>query len=376
MDSPPVRPSVGVLAGLGAAFLPAGCAHVPAVRVGALARPSPARSSRGVYADDGAGMLSPAVRGDRALVYVPNSESGTVDVIDQRTDRIVGHFDVGVLPQHVTPAYGLRRLYVLDDASNSLTPIDPKTGLPGKAIPVADPYNLYFTPNGRYAIVVAERLNQLDFRDPRTMRLHRALQMPCHGVNHLDFAADGSYLLASCEFSGELVKVDLRRERVEARLQLPGAPRVPQDVKVSPDGHLFYVADAAANGVWRVAGDRLRVVGFVPTGAGAHGLIPSRDARLLYVTNRGEGSISVLRFRIGRAVAKWRLPGGGSPDMGGVSADGRTLWVSGRYNGEVYAVDTRSGRLRARIRVGAGPHGLCVWPQPGRRSLGHTGAMR
>jgi DNA-binding beta-propeller fold protein YncE len=236
---------------------------------------------------------------------------------------------------------------------------------------------MYFTPNGRFAIVVAERLGRLDFRDPKTFALRRSLHVPCRGVDHMDFSADGTYLLASCEFSGQLVKVDLSPIRVAGVLGLPdGAGAMPQDVKLSPDGRTFYVADIHANGIWKVDGRRLRVLGFVPTGTGAHGLYPSRDARDLYVTNRGEGSISVISFATGKEVAKWRIPGGGSPDMGGVSADGRVLWVSGRYNAVVYAISTRSGKLLAEIPVGQGPHGLCVWPQPGRYSLGHTGVVR
>jgi len=131
-----------------------------------------------------------------------------------------------------------------------------------------------------------------------------------------------------------------------------------------------------AGGVWKIDGNRLRVTGFVPTGPGAHGLYVSRDTRLLYVTNRAAGSISVLSFRTGRVVHTWHIPGGGSPDMGNVSADGKVLWVSGRWNGVVYAIDTRNGRLLAKIPVGSSPHGLCVWPQPGRYSLGHTGILR
>jgi YVTN family beta-propeller protein len=322
-------------------------------------------------------MLTGAARFARPLVYVPNSESNTVDVIDPRTYRVVERFGVGALPQHVVPAWNLKTLYVTDDLGNSLTPIDPRTGRPGKPIPVTDPYNMYFTPSGRYAVVVAERLGRLDFRDPTTFRLRRSLHVPCRGVDHMDFSADGSYLLASCEFSGQLVKVDLAPIHVAGVLDLPGgSTAMPQDVKVSPDGRVFYVADMHANGVWKVDGSRLKVLAFLHTGAGAHGLYPSRDARDLYVTNRGEGSISVISFRTGRQVAKWRIPGGGSPDMGGVSADGRVLWVSGRYDAVVYAISTRTGRLLAKIPVGQGPHGLCVWPQPGRYSLGHTGVLR
>jgi YVTN family beta-propeller protein len=201
--------------------------------------------------------------------------------------------------------------------------------------------------------------------------------VPCAGVDHVDFSADGRYLIASCEFSGELVKVDLARERVIGLLHLPdGARGMPQDVRISPDGRTFFVADLTAGGVWKIDGRRLKVRGLIATGRGPHGLYPSRDGKLLYVANRGEGSVSVISFATQREVAKWRIPGGGSPDMGGVSADGRVLWLSGRYSHEVYALSTRSGHLLARITVGAGPHGLCVWPQPGRYSLGHTDNMR
>jgi DNA-binding beta-propeller fold protein YncE len=281
------------------------------------------------------------------------------------------------LPQHVVPAWDLKTLYVTNDTGNSLTPINPRTGKPGREIGVADPYNMYFTPNGRFAIVVAERLHRLDFRDAHTFALHRSVNVPCRGVDHMDFSADERYLIASCEFSGQLVKLDVASERVVGALTLPdGSSAMPQDVKLSPDGKTFYVADMMAGGLWKVDGRRFRVTGFVRTGAGVHGLYPSRDSRYLYATNRSEGSISVLSFNTGKVVAKWRIPGGGSPDMGGVSANGRVLWVSGRYNGVVYAISTRNGRLLAKISVGSGPHGLSVWPQPGRYSLGHTGIMR
>ncbi|MGC1799721.1 MAG: hypothetical protein WA701_04975, partial [Solirubrobacterales bacterium] len=105
-------------------------------------------------------------------------------------------------------------------------------------------------------------------------------------------------------------------------------------------------------------------------------LYPSRDSRYLFVSNRGEGSISVISFATRKVVHKWRIPGGGSPDMGGVSADGKVLWISGRYNGVVYAISTKNGHLLARIPVGSGPHGACFYPMPGRYSLGHTDNMR
>jgi YVTN family beta-propeller protein len=335
------------------------------------------RAPVNVYRHDLPGDLSPAVRSDPALVYVPNSMSDSVTVISQRTLKVVSQFPTGVLPQHVTPSYDLGTLYVDNDDGNTLTPINPRTGVPGPQIPVEDPYNLYFTPDGRFAIVVAERLQRLDFRDPTTMRLVHSLSVPqCLGVDHMDFSAGGRYAFASCEFAGRMIEVDLGAQRVIRTITLGGGSASPQDVKLSPDGRVVYVADQQSGGLWELDPKRFRVIGFLPTGAGAHGLYPSRDAQVMYVSNRAAGSVSVVSFKTRQVIETWQLPMPASPDMGGVSVDGGTLWLSGRYNAEVYAIDTHTGRLIARIPVGAGPHGLCVWPQPGRYSLGHTGIMR
>jgi YVTN family beta-propeller protein len=334
----------------------------------------PLLDTHDVYAADRPGLLSPAVRRFPSRVYVPNSDSDTVSVVNPRTYRVEEQFPVGQNPQHVVPSYDLKTLWVNNDQGNSLTAIDPVTGRPGRTVPVTDPYNLYFTPDGASAIVVEERMQALAFRDPQTMRLQHLLPVPCYGVNHIDFTANGRYLLASCEFGGAVIRVDLARQRVVGRMALsPGAS--PQDVKLSPDGRVFYVADMSSGGVWLIDANRLEKVGFIHTAAGAHGLYVSRDSKYLYVSDRGAGEVSVISFAARKVVHTWRIPGG-SPDMGGVSADGRVLWLSGRYDGQVYAISTRNGHLLARIPVGSGPHGLCVYPQPGRYSLGHTGVFR
>jgi len=324
-----------------------------------------------VYAHTGAGDLADAVKGDLGLVYVPNSESDSVDVIDPRTFAIVRHFSVGDLPQHVTPSWDMRTLYVDNDMGNTLTPIDPRTGQEGTPIPVEDPYNLYFTPDGTKAIVVAERLRRLDFRDPHTFALLASVNVPCSGVDHADFTADGKTMVASCEFSGELVRIDLTRLAVVGKVNVGGQPI---DVKLSPDGSSFFVANQQRNGVAIIDATTMEERRFVPTGVGTHGLYPSRDARWLYATNRGGGTVSVLDFSTGDVRATWTV--GGSPDMGNVTADGSQLWLSGRYDSSVYVLDTKNGKTLHTIKVGKGPHGLCVWPQPGRYSLGHTGNTR
>ena len=357
----------------GSTSLPKTTVHAARPGIAGYAVP-PLLDRRNVYAADRAGDLSPTVRRFRPLVYVPNSGSNTVDEIDPSTYRIIRHFEVGAVPQHVVPSYDLRTLWVTNDEGNSLTPINPATGATGRSVPAEDPYNMYFTPDGRYAVVMAERLRRIDFRDAHTIRLHHSLNVPqCAGVNHADYTADGRHMLVSCEFGAAMIVVDVPHERVVRTIPLRGGAS-PQDVKLAPDGSILYVADLTYGGLWEIDALSFRLIGFLRTGAGAHGLYPSRDATVLYVANRSAGTISVVSFATSRVVAIWNI--GGSPDMGGVSASGRVLWLSGRYDAAVYAINTSTGKLVRRIPVGFGPHGLCEYPQPGRYSLGHTGIMR
>ncbi|MEU3861452.1 hypothetical protein AB0F03_29475 [Streptomyces sp. NPDC028722] len=345
-------------------------------RVHVLPGMPPVEDPADIYAADRPGRLSPVVRGFPSRVYVPNTNSDTVTVIDPATYRVIRTIPVGRQPQHVVPSWDLKTLWVNNDLGNSLTPIDPRTGKAGEPVDVHDPYNLYFTPDGKYAVVMASMDRRLVFRDAHTMKVVKSVPVSCHGVNHADFSTDGRYFIVSCEFSGEVLKVDTARMKVVAQEKLPFQGAMPQDVKISPDGKLFYIADMMANGLWILDGDKFTRPRFLATGKGAHGLYISRDSREMYISNRGEGTISVFDFTRDRLTRKWDLPGGGSPDMGGVSADGKVLWLSGRYNAEVYAIDTRTGTQLARIKVGSGPHGLAVYPQPGRYSLGHTGIFR
>ena len=349
----------------------------------------PVPDPNNLYSETRSDKLSATVANHLTRVYVPNRASNDVWVIDPATYKVISKFPVGVHPQHVVPSWDLKTLWVNNNAEGridgSVTPIDPLTAKPGKAIPVDDPYNMYFAPDGSAAIIVAEARKRLDFRDPHTMAMRYSIDTPeCGGINHADFSIDGRYAIFTCEYAGSLAKIDLVARKVVGYLKLSKSG-MPQDVRISPDGKVFYVADMKAAGLFMVDGDKFVETGYLATGVGAHGLYPSRDGAQLYIANRGvarvygppkgKGSVSVLDFATRKIVATWPIPGGGSPDMGNVSIDGKTLWLSGRYDDAVYAIDTTSGAVKS-IPVKKEPHGLTVWPQPGRYSLGHTGNLR
>ncbi len=384
----------------------------------------PAVEKINLYSEIASSKLSPSVAGALERVYVPNRGENTVSVIDPTTLKVIDKFKVGIHPQHIVPSWDLKTLWVANNAEGrldgSLTPIDPKTGKPGKSVPVDDPYNLYWSPDGQFAIVVAEAYKRLDFRDAKTMVMKFTIPTPkCAGINHADFSIDGKFALFTCEFNGSITKIDLVNRKVVDTIKLnayfdrpdvlaliatPGkkaryipdpnnpagadictTPGMPQDVRISPDGKTFYVADMMVDGVHVVDGESFKQIGFIPTGVGAHGLYPSRDGKSMYVANRGsnkirgtpkgKGGVSVIDFATRKVTKTWPVPGGGSPDMGNVSADGKYLWLGGRYDDEVYRFNTDSGAVD-KVKVGREPHGLTVWPQPGRFSFGHTGNLR
>lgn len=399
---------------------PAAASSAPIVTVPGM---PPVLDKTNLYSETASSRLNPALAADLPRVYVPNRAGNNVSVIDPETLKVIDTFKVGINPQHVVPSWDMRTLWVANNAEGrtdgSLTPVDPRTGKPGKSIAVDDPYNVYWSPDGQYAIIVAEAYKRLDFRDPKTMALKFTIATPkCAGINHADFSIDGRYAIFTCEFNGSVTKIDMvarkvlgtikvsqyfNRPEALALIATPGkkprlipdpfeiggeictTPGMPQDVRASPDGKLFYVADMMADGVHVIDGESFKQIGFITTGVGTHGLYPSRDGKSLYVANRGsntirgkpggKGSVSVIDFASQKVTRNWPIPGGGSPDMGNVSADGKYLWLSGRYDNTVYRFDTGSGAVD-KIKVGLEPHGLTVWPQPGRYSLGHTGNMR
>jgi DNA-binding beta-propeller fold protein YncE len=329
-----------------------------------------------VYAATRAGMLSPVVRHDPSYVYVPDSQGSTVTVISQRTHKVVRVLHAGFLSQHVTPSYDLKHLYTNSSEADEFVEINPRTARVVRHIPVPRPYNLYFTPDGKQAIVMVEEHNVIRFSDPKTFKKRIDVQRRvCQGPNHADFSGNGRYFIVTCEFSGVLMKIGTLSHKVLGVLKL-GPNSMPQDIRISPNGRIFYVADMGVDKVRMISARTFKQVGAINTPSHPHGLYPSRNGKLLYVSDRGAGEVSVVSFKTNKIVHTWRIPGGGSPDMGGVSADGKTLWLSGRYDGVIYAFNTRNGHLVAKIPAGVSPHGAAVWPQPGRYSLGHTGNMR
>jgi DNA-binding beta-propeller fold protein YncE len=328
-----------------------------------------------VHSATGRGMLAPHARGLPARAYLSSPESGTVLVLDQRTFRIMKRLRVGGHPRLILPSADLRRLLV-DVGGGTLVPVDPATGNPGRPVRVGG-HDLYFTPDGLTALVLAD--GRIDVRDLRTLKLLGSFTVPCARAGPADFTADGGHLLAGCPATGRLLRIDPARRAVTGQLTLsPGAN--PQSIRLAPDGGGFYVADQAHGGVWKVDAATLRTTAFLRTGHGARALQPSHDRTRLFVTNSADASVSVIDTAAHTVIGRWRLPRGATPTAAALNTDGTRLWLSG--NRRLYVLDTRTGRLVHQLvhqplpQAALTDPALCLYPQPGRRSLGHTGLFR
>ncbi|GAA2624157.1 hypothetical protein GCM10010411_70770 [Actinomadura fulvescens] len=328
----------------------------------------------GVYAATAPGRLEPAVRRLPARLFVPNGRTGTIDVVDLRSLKVIGRLPVGGTPRRIVASWDLRRLWVIDGHDGTLVPMSPRSGRRGRPVKVGGQgVRLYFTPDGGEALVLTGRPGRIELRDPLTMRSRGRMRLPCDGAEHADFSVTGTFMVASCTPSGRLVRVDPALREVTGTLELPRGS-APGSVRLAPDGRSFYVADSAKGGVWVIDALAFTVRRFMPTRPGAYGLTFSRDARRLFVL--GTGTLSAIDLAARRVAAHWRLPGGGSPEPGGISSDGTALWLCEPRTGVVYAMSTRTGRLVHTARVGGVPQGMIVYPQPGRHSLGGTSIYR
>jgi YVTN family beta-propeller protein len=344
---------------------------------GKLPKPAgPADTRRpNVYAAT-TGPVAPQARGASSLVYVPVGDG--IDIIDQRTRQLVAHRTTGAGAQSVQAGWDLSSLLVANTTAGTVSPVDPRTAQPMTSSAISTPTALSYTPDGRYVVVLQHAAGSaltskasLSIRDLNDLQVVRELSLPCVGLRAVEYTADSRYLIAGCQYSGRLVRVDLQTLKVDGVLDIGG---MPQDLKLDPYGQLLYVADASAGGLQEIDLQTWKRVGFLSTGRGATGIAVSRNGADLYVSNRFSGTISVVDAASRKVVANW--PVNGQPALLSVSASGSTLWVSNQRAAGLWALSTADGKTLGLVALHGPARDLLAWPQPGRYSLGFGGQLR
>ena len=298
------------------------------------------------------GLLAPAAYGETAppICMVMNSAGASVSVIDMNTRQVIATQPTFREPSHWALTPDRKTMYVCDAGGNAFFAFDPVTAAPKGHFKIADPYQLAYTPDQKYLVVNALRLDYVDVYDAASLSLVKRFE-PGEWPSHLDFSPDSRWSFNSMQKSNTLVSLDLTTM----------TPRWSVPVGNTPAGVLWLngkliVCIMGENGIVEVDPVDGRITRRQATGPGAHNVFLDEDNQILYISNRGPGdtSLSALDPVTLEVKRTYAIPGG--PDDIGIAPDGK-IWIALRFAEAVAVMDPQTGNYDT-IPVGRSPHGL------------------
>jgi DNA-binding beta-propeller fold protein YncE len=281
-------------------------------------------------------------------VLVMNSNDATLSVIDLASHRELRRIPVLREPHHYALTPDGRDLLVGDTVGNELFDLDPATFEVRRQLPVADPYQLGFSPDAKFLVVNGLARAQVDVYDAATLKLLKRFSLKSM-PSHLAFAPDSSVVYVSLQGTGKLAAIDLRRMEVLWETAVGPAP-----AGVLWQNGRVLCAIMGSDDVVVVDPKNGRVESRIRTGRGAHQLFRSPDEKLIYVNNRVDGTSVVLDAATLKPVRTYKLPGG--PDDIQFGPDGK-VWFTLRFINKVAVLDPATGDYQT-IEVGRSPHGI------------------
>lgn len=290
-------------------------------------------------------------------IFVLNSLDANVSVIDASTWKETRRIATGKEPHHIYLTPDEKSVIVANAGSDSLTFIDPRTAEVQRVVHgTLDPYQLRFSPDMKWFVTVANRLNHIDIYRWDGKELTLAKRIPSSKTpSHIWIDTKSTTAYASMQDSDELIAVDLATQTLKWRVKT-GA--LPADVFGTPDDKHLLVGLTGGDHVevYDVTGQQPKLVKKIPTGQGAHAFRALGDGRHVFVGNRVANTINKIDYNTLESVAQFKAPGG--PDCMEVSADGKLLMVSSRWIKKVSVIDIATGQLVRQVKVGKSPHGI------------------
>lgn len=289
------------------------------------------------------------------MLVVLNSGEATVSVVDPNARAEVRRIDVGREPHHLMRTPDGTSLIVGNAMSNDLHFLDPRSGAIQRRVRnVPDPYQLGFSPDRKWFVTAALRLDRVDIYavEGDTLRPVRQISVP-DAPSHLVFSADSEYVFATLQESHEVVAIRLADQSIAWKHKVG---ELPAGIWMTPDDRHLLVGIMGADYVDVIDWRAQRTVKRIRTGKGAHNFRPLGDGRHVFVSNRVENTVSLVDQEALEKVYDIPVPSG--PDCMEVSADGRTLWVTQRWAKKVAVVDIDARKVLYSIPVGKSPHGI------------------
>ena len=289
------------------------------------------------------------------VAVVLNSRDASVSLIDQKTFTEVGRVDVGKEPHHLYPKPDGKSLIVANALSNDLHFLDPITGQMQRRLrDIDDPYQIGFSPDNKWFVAVALRLDRVDIYryDGKDLTIAQRIPLP-KSPSHVWFSADSRFAFVTLQESEGLAAIDLGTLQVAWTMKVG---KLPAGVIMTPDDKHLLVGIMGQDCVEVIDWRERKSVGCIKTGKGAHNFRGQGDKRHIFVSNRVGNTISRIDTTTLKVVDTMEVPGG--PDDMEITDDGKFMWVTSRFAKQVSVIDLEQRKVVRTIRVGRSPHGI------------------
>jgi len=217
-------------------------------------------------------------------IVVLNSEEASYSIINPSGRTEVQRLPIGREPHHLMMTPDGKDLLIASTATNELLVLDPRTAeRRGVVRNIVDPYQLGYSPDGKWFVTAAYRLDHVDIYRADGFKL--AGRIFIDGLpSHMSFDAESSTVFVTLQQSGRVAAFDLATQMIKWNAPVGEAPA---GIVTLPDKRLLValtgedsiVAVDPANGT---VGARLK------TGKGAHNFWPKGDGRHFFLSNRIE----------------------------------------------------------------------------------------
>jgi DNA-binding beta-propeller fold protein YncE len=290
-------------------------------------------------------------------VIVLNSEDASYSVISRSQRAELTRLPVGREPHHLIASPDAKEILIGSTATNELLVLDSKTGERRRVVrDIVDPYHLGFSPDGKWFVTAAYRLDHIDIFHADGFKL--ASRIFIDGLpSHMTFDSGSKMVFVTLQQTGKVVAIDLATQAIKWNAFVGNAPA---GILMLPDNKRILVALTGEDGFVRLDAENGRTLGRLTTGKGAHQFWPKGDGRHFFLSNRIEGTVSLLDTKEPdvKIVGTARVPGG--PDCMDITPDGKELWVTQRFLRRVAIVDVATMKMVGHVNVGKSPHGVFI----------------
>jgi len=326
-----------------------------------------------------------------------NSAGDNIHLIDPITNKVVGEIKGIEAPHGVAVAPDGSRIYISEQADNTLTVVDGKSLQVTKRIPLSGNPNLIdMSPDGRWIYVAialtwddlsefpqvkAGPSGGVDVIDTASLANIKTIALK-GGIHDLNVTPDGKYVIAGASRGAKpaanaMYVIDARTNDVAWTLSMSPSPS-PMAITKNPDGSTdkIYAQLGGFNGfavvdfATRVRTNQIKLPDVAPDKqnphgppAGSHGIAVTADQKTLLVNSRLNNALYAYSLPDVKLIGGVTLGGKGAGWLT-ITPDGKTAYVADEHTNNTSVVDIKTMKEIALIPVGFAPARNIVWMAP------------